>query len=545
MAQVVNVPQIAEKNVILSRRFYGTDDSGIFSLADTRYYNLTDVVRKYNEGLPSRAGALKGNYLLVIREVFYMMAQQMEKLRENDPSQYLEVLGNKMKSYPLETNCGEIAWRIEKNTGVSLHKETVRTALKIMEKAGIFKSPKPGVFWKVNTSRTTEIVKNEDGSTTKIIKLLKKGRGNFILYVNKAVCVMKTVLKSLDFASESSKKTSAETPDFTDKTKSFGQNNVVILKEQSSILNNKNNSSKSGVASPQLPKNLTSQSDNGNGTKSNKQNPRKSKTEYVKNNENLKQIAKARRESGANYLQRQAFYERVDRKLSKLNQSAPDLAAFMLLAQAKNRLFAAVSDEYWAKNETKVMYQLKLHLKSFDCPIWTAFRYVDWGISAAADYIERNPDQYPQRMPEYHPLAYFRHDNIVKNGREFMPQFKAVLQKWLPKYLKKLSVDASRDANFEKWQFISNEMDVAWRKLMIEFKTSGIYQLNYQAKTIKNKLVRQFRKLEIKKEWQFKAIRSFEVKLEAFILELRRKGEEDAVFEWEKIHDEFSKMKVA
>ncbi len=472
-------------------------------IAYSQHVLLEGYIQCYNENLETSslvkdsigrtraytAGKLRVPQTALAQKLIWMAMTEAEETRRaaigGDTAakqKYLMYYGDTADSIPVTTNRGELRRLLGKKNGLS----SIWRHLNQLQEAGIILS-------KANTSRQRREIIEEDGHRTIIVAMAENGRGDFTLWINRAVFKQKLNLSTDPGHNE---KPSIETLQI-----SKLQQLYLEKKETKKIKkNNPGKQGEEGVASPHERLKEANASD------------KKRRNEQTKNYFGGAaaaggKIVKKSRNSGSGLVlpikDPKAFtQERYQKEMRRNEHILAHLFAdgstmgywtLILYHQLVEMLYGHLPVGYLESISDKVRGLLELHIrrieiagaKTQDDHIQQAACKVSRAIYLAHVWVAKQ-----EKFNIYEPLTYLRLDDGMKNG------LRDVVDKWLHSEDKRRQLRADKNTHLFRWQQGEAYAENLFRDVMFTLKKSGYYQATAIFQEALVKLNKKLQKIE-------------------------------------------------
>ena len=419
-----------------------------------------------------------------------LLMEEMEYLRLHKPADYLFYLSGNMDSMPIMTNRGQLRSMMDDAYSLRTYSNFIRRLTKC-----------DFILRKQNTSRQRTKVTDENGTVSYKHTITKNGRGDFILFINKAALTFK-----YSFVQNTQKELSS--PKFKiienqsvslPKTQKL-QQPLNVLKETLKIDNNNSLASvENGVAAPQ-----------------NKQVSCKQERMLNRRDEEgsiPKKSAAGMSPRGKKYVEKLKKDQQIRKNLPEEEQN---YYATLLFIQMIKLLYAHFTDNYIEVLAAPAKNLLRLHLQRLNLPMELAFQTISRAIEMTHKHLEKHKDAYI-----YAPLTWLRIDDEFKSGT-----LKTVVDKWIPDERKRLQVVHHAHRKFVNWQYAHQASDKLFLEVVKGMKkgfSTGAATYNAAFK----KLDVYFEKYELPKQIQDKMRQQFADRTYTILKEAETLSEEN------------------
>lgn len=425
----------------------------IFCLKKQCRDTINEMMDTYNQSLPTntitdsqgRTRSYKKDkfseaHHALAWKLAYLMLHRMEEQRRNNPQAYAAWMADSDKhdSFGVMTNRAELKRLLQ--TSASLN--SIGNRLKVLEKAGF-------ILNKTNLCRKREIVQNADGSTTVVIKQLKGGRGDFILYVSKRLLHLNSegMAAILGLPLPKNEETEKEALQ-SNQTQKLGLN---ISNSYKNLIISNNKGVKGVDKIHETLNNLPSES---------------VRSETKKTNSLASSAPKKADEKGGRIVDlgdksqevHRIYHEKIqlDRAVRRMMpEKKKEYFATLLTMNLFGFLFPHLSEKYLQSIEKEVIQLLMLHMDKVDSKkLNNAFMKVDRAIYLAYRYANKKGFKF------YNPLTYLRLD-LEKGGL-------VSVHKWVEEEDFKRQLRAEKGSDLIKWQ----KLELFTEKLYLQCATA-------------------------------------------------------------------------
>ena len=379
---------------------------------------------------------------LVAKILLHLMSIEMERMRVEAPADYYYYLSDKIDCIPVSTNRGQLRTMLD----AFYSKNTIGSYIGRLMDCGIIKR-------KLNTSRVTQRVKDEDGNVSFVKKVTDKGRGNMLLFINKEVLFWVQEVVSDEPESDVNKlEVTPTTDDFSpieNQGFSYGKTQNLGQSLQDSLETLKRNQNKCGKGAAELPSYISSVPSEERkqiGDKASRSCPPRQVPNFVVNE--LERFVPG---GGRPYVDN--YYEKVNfeqRFVSRLPQDDLDYFTMLLFAQVRGQIYPHFSDAAVQMKEKQAKKLLMLHLKRLGGSLFENFQVLTRAISLTKNWLAAKQERYV-----YDILTWLRVDGEYKSGTLLR-----VIEEWIPKERSRLAVILEKDKKLLNWQTVSTKAEL-------------------------------------------------------------------------------------
>lgn len=249
--------------------------------------------------------------------------------------------------------------------------------------------------------------------------------------------------------------------------------------------------------------------------------------------------------------------------MNRMNLVIPEgkmnTTVWVLTALSRKLLFPNLTVGYWESIVCDVEKLLEMHVrrlseKDMADQTMEAMRITARGIYLAHREIKKHPEKYHNGMPKYMPKQYFRINNLVlkagsklKNGQILeenlvvVPQFKNVMDTWIPNERDRLNKLAAQNSQFMAWQTASFREEIFFERIVTELakkktKVSEALAFVHQSK---QGLLDIFAETNLKESTQREVMYSFQSKVTAITESLKEGADALQYQKWEAFANAF------
>lgn len=449
-------------------------------IAHSQHVLLEEHIQHYNETLPPSkiivdslgrtrdyfAGKLRAPQTALAQKLIWLAMTQAEETRRAAVAgdlvarqKYMMYYDDNADSIPVTTNRGELRRLLGKKNGLA----SIFRHLKELQDARIILS-------KANTSRKRKEVVT-DGHTTIIMEMAENGRGDFTLWISRAVFKQKLILSG---QLEKNEKPGLGTLQISKLEQIYPEKKETKKEEK----NNSGKQSEERVASPhgKLIEAIASDDEKRN--------------EETKNGLSGgapaagKKSAKILRPAGMVFRQQKTEpftlerYNRDMRRNDRIRAFIPEEPmaywVFVLYHQLVEMLYPHLSEQHLAGIADQVKGLLALHIRRIEIGI-AGCKTKEEQIQKSACRVSRaiylaHIWMKGKDFKIYEPLSYLRLDDGMKNG------LRDVVDKWLPEEDKRRALRAEANSSLMKWQKAEAFAEDLFRDVMFTLKKSGLGQ---------------------------------------------------------------------
>ena len=413
----------------------------LIDLGGSHRYGVAETIRKYNFSLPSCKGRLRGGESALAKILLHLMSLEMEKKRKESPANYYYYLSDKIDCIPVATNRGQLRTMLD----CFYSKNTIGSYIGRLMEAGIIKR-------KLNTSRVKQSLTDEFGNVSIVKKVVDKGRGDMLLFINKEVLFWAHELVTDADKTDVDKPTvGSEVDDFSPienqglscgKTQNLGQS----LQESLETL--KRNKNKGGKDAAELPSGFSAIAEERKqiGGKASRSCPPRQVPSFVVN-------ASPGFVPGGGASKQDIYREKVNfeqRFISRLPQNDLDYFTMLLFEQLRGQIYPHFSNDVMQMKEVQAKTLLMLHLKRLEGSIFENYQIVSRAIVLTRNWLAQDENRYV-----YDILTWLRVDGEYKSGTLLR-----VIEEWIPKEQKRLLLNVEEDQQLLAWQYATVKADL-------------------------------------------------------------------------------------
>lgn len=487
----------------------------IIDIAHSQHVLLEEHIQRYNESLPPSkiisdtlgrtreyfAGKLRAPQTALAQKLIWLAMTQAEETRRAAVAgdlvarqKYMLYYDENADSIPVTTNRGELRRLLGKKNGLASmwrHLNELQDARIILSKA--------------NTSRKRREVVTKDGHTTIIVEIAENGRGDFTLWISRAVFKQKLILARELGKTE---KRPLENLQISKLEQLYPEKKETKKEEE----NNPAKQCEEGVASPhgKLIEAIASDDEKRD------EDP---KNEFGGGTAAAgKKSAKILRPAGMvlPLKTQEPFslerYNRDMRRNDRIRALIPgDPMAywvFVLYHQLVEMLYPHLSEQHLAVIADQVKGLLELHIRRIEIAncktkeehIQKAACRVSRAIYLAHIWMKGKDFRI------YEPLTYLRLDDGMKNG------LRDAVDKWLPAEDKRRALRAEANSSLMRWQKAEAFAEDLFRDVMFTLKASGYYQSSAVFEEAQRKLNKKFDQIGLSDATRTKVRDSFSAK---------------------------------
>ncbi len=455
-------------------------------VAHSQHVLLETLVQEYNKALPRTsivdnlgrnreytAGKLRAAQISLAQKLIWLAICQAEETRKTAlqgntsvQQRYLLYFADHADSIPVTTNRGEIRRLLGCTNGIA----SIWRHINQLIDAGIILS-------KANTSRQRREVVEKNGNRTIIIEAAKNGRGDFVLWISKAVFKQRIRPEFVEIVpifqqTGETENSNSEANQISKLEQEYPYNKETKKEEK----NNLEKQVGKGVASPhkKLMEAKASDDKKRNDSSKNKNyggEPASGKK--IHENLSAESIPQPQRAYEPFSLEK---YHRDMRRNDRIRAFIPEKPmaywVFILYHQLVEMLYPHLSEQHLNGISEQVKGMLELHIRRIEI---ASCKSDEEHIQKAACRISRAiylafAWMKGKNFKLYEPLSYLRLDDDMKNG------LRDVVDKWLPEEDKRRALRADANSNLMKWQKAEAFAEDLFRGVMYTLKKSGLNQ---------------------------------------------------------------------
>ena len=469
--------------------------NAVYDLSST--YNSIQHLRKEYNLNRGKAPKFSANVMETARIIVYLSIQEMIKLRDLSPNAYQGIISDPSQSLFVWTNRKQIAEKKQDGSALS----TISRHINVLLDAGV-------IVGKHNAR--IQSIEEQKANLPKVIDL--RGRGNFRLWVNKAIMVEKVALNDL----ESSKIANFENADNQRFTKEEDTKCEVSTSLTSKKRIKYNNSGKGIALIGDILNNTLSGVDNFSETNKSISNFSPNPN-FEQPNENKIPVA------GREYFKKIRIDDIVRQKTPKNERGK---AAQYLLLQTIGMIYPQMDVFLLQKMQKEADWRMKIFIDKtmmeFNCDERGAFDRISRGIALA----KRESISYKEKTGEewnfLHLLAWLSIDDNTKGTLWY------VVKTWVPNERKRLSNAMRANHDRIRWESARVKIDTLVSETIWELQNGLSSAQNVFAKS-KSRLKMTLSKLKIPADQHQKYISEFNARLIPAIATAHRDTEVDMI----------------